>query len=226
MKQKRRLGRGYLSLQAKRRGRKENRLQRDVDTHQRHGNEHGTRPATRIFCSAPATFQKLPEHHKHFKKAPERCKSFPSDPATLYTPPGRATRHTTGDTCASTWHTTGDRRHTRKFEICWPPRVRRRPLSEILLWSTGSPASWRVSQTPECSGLLTATRGICLIVPQRQPGKFKSEQANSPRSLAVPAGRRGRGRKPIPGKGGRTPCPSGSDSFSQISRITSVWRGI
>ena len=54
----------------------------------------------------------------------------------------------------------------------WPPRVRRRPLSEIALWITGSPASWRVSQTPECNGLLTATRGVYMITPQRQPGKF------------------------------------------------------
>ena len=196
MKQKCRFARGYLRLQAKRRGRKENRRQRDVNTHQCHGNEHGTRPATWISCSAPATFQKLPEHHKHSKKGPERCKSFPSDPATLYTPPGRATLV----------RARGTRPKFKFVDICWPPRVRRRPLSEILLWSTGSPASWRVSQTPECSGLLTATRGICLIVPQRQPGKFKSEQPNSPRSLAVPAGRRGRGRKPIPGKGGRAPC--------------------
>ena len=58
---------------------------------------------------------------------------------------------------------------------CWSPRVRRRPLSEISLWSTGSPMSWRVSQTPECSGLLTATRGFCVIDPQRQPGKFKKK---------------------------------------------------
>ena len=59
---------------------------------------------------------------------------------------------------------------------CWSPRVRRRPLSEISLWSTGSPMSWRVSQTPECSGLLTATRGFCVIDPQRQPGKFKKRR--------------------------------------------------
>ena len=59
---------------------------------------------------------------------------------------------------------------------CWSPRVRRRPLSEISLWSTGSPMSWRVSQTPECSGLLTATRGFCVIDPQRQPGKFKTRE--------------------------------------------------
>ena len=58
------------------------------------------------------------------------------------------------------------------FLESWPPRVRKRPLSEIALWITGSPASWRVSQTPECNGLLTATRGIFVIVPQRQPGKF------------------------------------------------------
>ena len=58
--------------------------------------------------------------------------------------------------------------------VDWPPRVRRRPLSEIALWITGSPASWRVSQTPECNGLLTATRGIFMIVPQRQPGKFRA----------------------------------------------------
>jgi len=57
----------------------------------------------------------------------------------------------------------------------WPPRVRRRPLSEIALWITGSPASWRVSQTPECNGLLTATRGVYMITPQRQPGKFSRE---------------------------------------------------
>ena len=220
MKQKRQFARGYLRLQAKRRGRKENCRLRDVDTHQRHGNEHGTRPATGISRNAPATFQKLPEHHKHFKKGPERCKSFPSDPATLYTPPGRATRP------ATRVRARGTRPKFKFVDICWPPRVRRRPLSEILLWSTGSPASWRVSQTPECSGLLTATRGICLIVPQRQPGKFKSEQANSPRSLAVPARGRGRGRKPLLRGGYRSARLPGSDSFSRISRITSVWRRI
>jgi hypothetical protein len=58
---------------------------------------------------------------------------------------------------------------------CWPPRVRRRPLSEIALWITGSPASWRVSQTSECNDLLTATRGVYMIAPQRQPGKFNRE---------------------------------------------------
>lgn len=65
-------------------------------------------------------------------------------------------------------------------ELSWPPRVRRRPLSEIALWITGSPASWRVSQTPECNGLLTATRGIYMIVPQRQPGKFARSRAGRP----------------------------------------------
>ena len=60
------------------------------------------------------------------------------------------------------------------LKLGWPPRVRKRPLSEIALWITGSPASWRVSQTPECNGLLTATRGIFMIVPQRQPGKFRA----------------------------------------------------
>ena len=58
------------------------------------------------------------------------------------------------------------------LQECWLPRVRRQPLSEIALWITGSPASWRVSQTPECNGLLTATRGVCMSAPQRQPGKF------------------------------------------------------
>ena len=58
----------------------------------------------------------------------------------------------------------------------WPPRVRKRPLSEIALWITGSPASWRVSQTPECNGLLTATRGVFMITPQRQPGKFACQR--------------------------------------------------
>jgi hypothetical protein len=61
--------------------------------------------------------------------------------------------------------------------LSWPPRVRRRPLSEIALWITGSPASWRVSQTPECNGLLTATRGVYMIAPQRQPGKFDHQGA-------------------------------------------------
>ena len=172
MKQKRRLGRGYLSLQAKRRGRKENRLQRDVDTHQRHGNEHGTRPATRIFCSAPATFQMPPKHQKHSQNSAD-------DRRTLQTLPEGSQRFGNASTAPGTRRTAHDRRREPIFlsrvVIGWPPRVRRRPLSEILLWSTGSPASWRVSQTPECSGLLTATRGICVIVPQRQPGKFKQE---------------------------------------------------
>ena len=60
--------------------------------------------------------------------------------------------------------------------VGWPPRVRKRPLSEIALWITGSPASWRVSQTPECNGLLTATRGVFMITPQRQPGKFACQR--------------------------------------------------
>ena len=141
-------------------------------------------------------------------------------PRTLQTLPERSTRLSNARQPPGTPRTA----HDRRLRICWPPRVRRRPLSEILLWSTGSPASWRVSQTPECSGLLTATRGICMIVPQRQPGKFKSEQPNSPRSLAVPAGRRGRGTKPIPRKGGRAPCPSGASKESPIARKTSVGR--
>ena len=121
-----------------------------------------------------------------------------------------------------TRRTAHDRRQAGRFNICWPPRVRRRPLSEILLWSTGSPASWRVSQTPECSGLLTATRGICLIVPQRQPGKFKSEQPNSPRSLAVPARGRGRGRKPLPRGGYRCARPLLSNNGPDIARDVSM----
>ena len=71
-------------------------------------------------------------------------------------------------------------------DLRWPPRVRRRPLSEIALWITGSPASWRVSQTPECNGLLTATRGVYMIAPQRQPGKF-ARDGKAGTTTSIPA---------------------------------------
>ena len=85
------------------------------------------------------------------------------------------------------------------LKVCWSPRVRRRPLSEISLWSTGSPMSWRVSQTPECSGLLTATRGFCVIDPQRQPGKFKNKRRCAHHSSTLTSGvRSGRGCRRAP----------------------------
>jgi hypothetical protein len=43
--------------------------------------------------------------------------------------------------------------------------------------------SWRVSQTPECSGLLTATRGFCVI----DPHDNASEAANRTILLMIEA---------------------------------------
>ena len=86
------------------------------------------------------------------------------------------------------------------------PRVRRQPLSEIALWITGSPASWRVSQTPECNGLLTATRGVYMIAPQRQPGKFACDaKAGTTPSIPGVSAEAGAGLVP---KGGLADPPS------------------
>ena len=53
----------------------------------------------------------------------------------------------------------------------WQPREREMPQSEILLWTTpeGPP---RALQASECRELLDPTRASCLILAQRQPGKF------------------------------------------------------
>ena len=45
------------------------------------------------------------------------------------------------------------------------------PLPEILLWTTPSEPP-RALQASECSELLDPTRASCLILAQRQPGKF------------------------------------------------------
>ena len=45
------------------------------------------------------------------------------------------------------------------------------PLPEILLWTTPSEPP-RALQASECSELLDPTRASCLILAQRQPGKY------------------------------------------------------
>ena len=57
----------------------------------------------------------------------------------------------------------------------WLPRERELPQTEILLWTTpeGPP---RALQASECNELLDPTRASCLILAQRQPGKFIEER--------------------------------------------------
>ena len=107
MKQTCRLGRGYLSLQTKRRGRKQNRLLRDVEGHgatsTAHDRRHGTRPATGIFANTPTTFQKLPRHQKHSQNAADA-------PRTQQTLPERSTRLSNARQPPGTPRTAHDRR--------------------------------------------------------------------------------------------------------------------
>ena len=71
---------------------------------------------------------------------------------------------------------TDKRRSVAKIKI-WQPRERELPQSEILLWTTpeGPP---RALQASECRELLDPTRASCLILAQRQPGKFNYVNAS------------------------------------------------
>ena len=51
------------------------------------------------------------------------------------------------------------------------PRKRELPQSEIMLWTTPEEPP-RALQASECRELLDPTRASCLILAQRQPGKF------------------------------------------------------
>jgi hypothetical protein len=54
---------------------------------------------------------------------------------------------------------------------CWHSRERGVPQTEIVLWTTpeGPPEALQAS---ECGELLDFARASCLILAQRQPGKF------------------------------------------------------
>lgn len=53
------------------------------------------------------------------------------------------------------------------------PRLREKPQTEILLWTTPEEPP-RALQASECHELLDPTRASCLILAQRQPGKFNN----------------------------------------------------
>ena len=53
----------------------------------------------------------------------------------------------------------------------WQPRERELPQTEIVLWTTPKEPP-RALQTSECGELLDPTRASCMILAQRQPGKF------------------------------------------------------
>jgi len=57
------------------------------------------------------------------------------------------------------------------FIFRWLPRERELPQTEILLWTTPKEPP-RALQASECRELLDPTRASCLILAQRQPGKF------------------------------------------------------
>ena len=58
------------------------------------------------------------------------------------------------------------------FIFGWLPRERELPQTEILLWTT-SEMPPRALQTSERDELLDPTKASCLILAQRQPGKFE-----------------------------------------------------
>ena len=51
--------------------------------------------------------------------------------------------------------------------------------------SRGAPRPGGSHKLPSACGLLTTTRGVCMITPQRQPGKFNQRRARYPTTRAV-----------------------------------------
>ena len=53
----------------------------------------------------------------------------------------------------------------------WQPRERELPQAEIVLWTTPKEPPWALL-TSVCNEQLDPSRANCMIVAQRQPGKF------------------------------------------------------
>ena len=61
----------------------------------------------------------------------------------------------------------------------WQPREREMPQSEIVLWTTPKEPPWALL-TSVCNEQLDPSRANCMIVAQRQPGKFMSSVSSYP----------------------------------------------
>ena len=72
----------------------------------------------------------------------------------------------------------------------WQPREREMPQAEIMLWTTPKEPPWALL-TSVCNEQLDPSRANCMIVAQRQPGKFtslvKSATMKAPRDARMSA---------------------------------------